>query len=595
MQLESAKTRSTPLNDPARVLRWFGWVFTLSAAVLAAFLVWQSLRVDVGFGAVPSWELALAVLLLGGAALLLRRVRAALFATRHQADAITRTSTESEARMQAIVDTAADGIVIIDEKGLIESFNASAQRMFGYDAAEVVGKSVNMLMPSPFQERHDDYIAQHLQTGKSKGIGISREREGKHKNGTIFPVEVAVSEVRLPQKRLFVGIFHDIKERQRTQDALLQSKSFLQSVVDQIPESLMVIDRDYHIVLSNRAFRDFAGEEDPVASCLKCHQVSHHREEPCDGLEHECPLRQVFSDGAPVAYTHAHLNSQGNKVLMETVAGPILDDTGEVVQIIETSRDVTARVRAEEQARQRQVELAHVARVGTMGEMAAGLAHELNQPLSAIINYVQACLERIRAGSGEPDELARYLEAAAAQAQRAGGVVEHIRAFLRKDKATWKKMNLNGVARNALELLGGELRRSGTELRCELADSLPELDAVPIEIEQVVVNLIQNGIEAMLDADADPRKLTIRTRWDRPDHVEFAITDSGPGLPSDSRDRVFETFFTTKRNGLGMGLSICRSIIEAHGGRLRAANDPGGGAMFVFTLPISNGDNRNET
>jgi PAS domain S-box-containing protein len=384
----------------------------------------------------------------------------------------------------------------------------------------------------------------------------------------------------------------------RTPDAAAEedsskSRRFLQTVIDEIPEALMVIDRHYRVVLANRATRGMAGGRDPVSSRLQCHQVFHGREVPCEEAEHPCPVRQVVSTKAPFSVMHTHCGADGQKVLVEIVAGPILDERGEVFQIVESCRDVTARVRAEDQARQRLAELAHMARLGTMGEMAAGLAHELNQPLAAIVNYIQACLERIRAGIGDPESLLDDLEQAAIQAERAGDVIEHTRAFVRKEKPLPTKVDLDCIVRDAVSLLGSELRQGRIELRLALAGSLPLVEVVPIQIEQVVVNLIQNALEAMRDAKADARLLTIQTTRTGSGAVEFSIRDSGSGFPDDTIEQLFTPFFTTKTEGMGMGLSISRSIIEAHGGRLWAMANTDRGATFRFTLPVD-GDCGNE-
>jgi len=384
-------------------------------------------------------------------------------------------------------------------------------------------------------------------------------------------------------------------QRRQAEAAVRESRRFLQTIIDDIPEALMVIDRDYRIVLANRVVKEMAGGRDPVSGCLTCYQALHHRLTPCSEEEHPCPLRQVISTKAPVTVTHTHSDAEGNELLMEIFAAPVFDETGKVVQVIEACRDITARVRAEEQARQRQAELAHVARLGTMGEMAAGLAHELNQPLSAIVNYVQACLERIQSGAGDPSELLSDMEQAAAQAERAGEIVERIRKFVRKPEARRTAMDPNTLVREAADLVKTELRHHEVQLILDLTDPLPKVEADSIQIEQVIVNLIRNSMEAMSETRGDGRRLVIQTSSAGHDAVECAISDTGPGLSADVGERAFDPFFTTKPDGMGMGLSICRTIIEAHGGRLWATPNPERGATFRFTLPIEGGDHRSDS
>jgi len=245
------------------------------------------------------------------------------------------------------------------------------------------------------------------------------------------------------------------------------------------------------------------------------------------------------------------------------------------------------RLAAEEKARQREAELARVARLGTMGEMASGLAHELNQPLAAIVNYLQACSERIRSGRGDRDDLLADMGDAAQQAERAGAIVEQIRDFIRKREPKRTAVDLNELVRDAALLVQSETRQRSVGVVLELADSLPKVTAEAIQIEQVIVNLMRNGLEAMNDERTRNRRLTIRTACRNNGFVECSTADTGPGLPETLAIHVFEPFFTTKPHGMGMGLSISRSIIERHGGCLWAEPESGDGAVLRFTLPIA--------
>jgi PAS domain S-box-containing protein len=352
------------------------------------------------------------------------------------------------------------------------------------------------------------------------------------------------------------------------------SAAFLQSVIDGVPDALMVIDRNHRVVLANRALRQMVGGKDPVAAALTCYETSHRRDRPCGDSHHPCPLQRVVSSKASVSTVHTHFDADGNEVIVEIIAAPIFDEAGEVVQIIESCRDITARVRAENEARQRRAELAHVERLSTMGQMATDLAHELSQPLSAIVNYVQVCIEAIEMDAGSPDELVSDLERAMEQAERAGRIVEHVRDFVRLGSAERESVCLNRVVREAVALLEFELQRCGVRLRMMLADSLPPVRGVPIQLQQVLVNLLQNGLEATVRRGHAEPSLEIRTTEPGTGWVECAVRDSGCGLPADRLDRVFEPFYTTKPDGVGMGLSICRTIVEAHGGRLWATRNP---------------------
>ncbi len=373
-------------------------------------------------------------------------------------------------------------------------------------------------------------------------------------------------------------------QRQRTERALRESREFLQSVIDAIPESLMVIDRDHGVVLANQAVRAMAGGGDQVLRGLKCHQCLHCRDTACGGAGSPCPLDNVIATNAPVTVMHSHRDAEGNERLMEIVAVPVVGAAGDVVRVIESGRDVTARVTAENQARQRRVELSHVLRLDTMGEMASGLAHELNQPLAAIVNYLQACLMRASAGRGDFDEMFADVRQAIAQANRAAQIIERIRNLARKGHSKHILLDVNVAVQEVMDLLRGEIRQYKVELSLELAGSLPPVCGDSVEIQQVVLNLVRNALEAMSQQPSSSRRLTVRTR-SLVDSVEVEVEDSGPGVHVGAEEQMFVPFFTTKRDGLGMGLSLSRTIIEAHGGRLWAAPDGERGMTLRFTLP----------
>jgi two-component system sensor kinase FixL len=359
-----------------------------------------------------------------------------------------------EARLNAILDTVVDGIITIDEQGIIESVNTATERIFGYSRDELLGDNVAMLMPSPYQEEHDEYIASYLRTGEAKIIGVGREVEGQHKDGTRFPIDLAVSEVRVEGSRLFTGIV----------------------------------------------------------------------------------------------------------------------------------RDISARRRAEEEARRRRAELAHAARLSTIGELTSGIAHEVNQPLTAMVNFAEACLRMLRSGA-ETKKLEDALGQIAVQGQRAGQIIRHLRRLARKSESERVEDDLSRLVRDVLNLTRNELRASGIALHLLLDESLPALKYNRIQIEQVVLNLVRNAMDVLEAGPAQGRELTIRTQVDVHGAIELWVEDTGQGFETTDSERMFETFFTTKAEGLGMGLSISRSIIEDHGGRLWATPRPGGGAVFHVSLP----------
>lgn len=362
---------------------------------------------------------------------------------------------EAHQRNHAILDTAVDAIITIDPRGLIESFNRSAQRIFGYGAEEVIGKSVNMLMPTPYREQHDGYIQHYLDTGQKKIIGIGREVVGLRKNGELFPMELAVAEVRFGDTRLFTGMV----------------------------------------------------------------------------------------------------------------------------------RDITDRRRAEQEARRRLNELAHVSRMSSISEMASGLAHEINQPLAAIVSYAEASLRLIKSGSPDLAMITTALEAISEQGTRAGDIVGHLRQFVRKGQVERRPTDVNTLVREVLALVKYELNSKQIQVRAEFGADLPPIDVDKIQIQQVLLNLVRNAIEAMEATPASQRLLAVHTRLQDMKTAEISVRDSGHGI-QESAERLFEQFYTTKQNGMGLGLSISRSILKAHGGNLWAESLQDAGACFRFSLPV---------
>jgi len=227
------------------------------------------------------------------------------------------------------------------------------------------------------------------------------------------------------------------------------------------------------------------------------------------------------------------------------------------------------------------------ARLITVGEMASTLAHEINQPLAAIANYNMGCVRRMRAGDWNKDELLAAMEKAGAQAERAGRIIQRVRELVRKREPSFAKCDLNEILEGVTALIEIDAEKSSVRLVLELAAGAPPVRADAVMIEQVIFNLIKNGIEAMQETAIENRRLVIRSVVHAPQTVEVAIADNGPGIDNPLAENLFAPFFTTKPQGMGLGLHICRSIIEMHAGKLWCDRNPSGGSIFHFSLPIA--------
>jgi two-component system sensor kinase FixL len=365
---------------------------------------------------------------------------------------------ERDALLRAIVETSPEGLITIDQKGIIQWFNPAAEKMFGYRADDVIGRNVSCLMPSPDREHHDGYLARYLRTGKKRIIGTGREVRAQRRDGTTFPVELAVGEVVADDHRLFAGFL----------------------------------------------------------------------------------------------------------------------------------RDVSARRDAEQRVHDLRSELLHVSRVSEMGELASGLAHELNQPLTAIINYMQAC-RRLLPDSALADigRVGELIEKAVAQAERAGQIIQHLRRFVARGETERTAEDIGNVVHDAarLALIGASER--GISAAFDLAPGLPLVMIDKVQIQQVIINLVRNSVDAL--SGTGKGEIIIRTTRAAHDMVEIEVCDTGPGLDEEVARRLFQPFVTTKPGGIGIGLSICRSIADAHDGKLWATGNPGGGTIFHLTLPLADG------
>lgn len=268
-----------------------------------------------------------------------------------------------------------------------------------------------------------------------------------------------------------------------------------------------------------------------------------------------------------------------------TSISPITDQNGAVTHFLGIAEDITERKRVEEDARRHRNTLAHIGRVTVMGEMATSIAHELNQPLAVISGCAHVCLDQLRSGRGDGEEMRDSLEQMAEQAQRASEIIRRTRHFLRPEEDDHRPLDVNEAIRRIEEFLRVDAREQGATIDLDLADGLPAVSADLIQLQQVVLNLAHNGMEAMAEYSADRRHLSIQTSAADGGAVEVAVRDMGHGIPAANLARIFDPFFSTKPSGLGMGLAISRSIIEAHGGRLWADSNEGKGAVFRFILP----------
>ena len=436
------------------------------------------------------------------------------------------------------------------------------------DDREFVKEAVNRALADP----NVPYSIEH------RVIRRDGEQRVVHERG-----EVTFDETGKPVR--MIGTVHDITDRKQAEEALRQSKDFLQTVIDGIPDPTMVIGRDHRVLLANRGARLLAGG-DPVEQGLRCFEVLHRHEAPCADPSGGCPLEIVMRTKRPALTMHTHYSHKGDEIVVETNAAPIFDAAGEVIQVVESCRDVSEKLRSEKEARKLREELTHVARVATMGELAASLAHELNQPLAAISSNARAAQRFMDRTPPGLEEVREALEDVVRDGHRAGEVIRRLRALLKKGELERMSLNINEVAEEIVSLVHSEAVTKGVSMRMELGSGLPPVWGDRIQIQQVLMNLMMNGMEAMAEVEPSLRELVVTIRPHDPDSVRVSVQDAGTGLDEETMGQLFTPFFTTKAAGMGMGLAIGRSIVEAHGGKLWATYNPDRGATFHFTLPV---------
>lgn len=294
-------------------------------------------------------------------------------------------------------------------------------------------------------------------------------------------------------------------------------------------------------------------------------------------------MERVFA-GESVVYEFRGITLSGRMCWMESHAVPLRDASGEIYALLGITRDITEHKDVAESTRRHQTELARVARLSTMGEMATGIAHELNQPLAAIANFARGCIRRVRAGDMNQNDLLAPLTEVCEQAERAGEILRHVREFVRKRELDLVSIDINQIVRTVVKFTEMEACQQGAIVRLDLMEDLPRVQADAIMLEQVLYNLVRNAFEAMAEEFTNKRVVTIRTRFEVSKGVLIEVRDTGPVVDPGIVEQMFDQFFSTKPDGVGMGLSISRSIIESHGGRLNVEAGVNGGVTFVCVL-----------
>ncbi len=370
-------------------------------------------------------------------------------------DIETQKAQERFDHMDSLMDAMIDAFIVIDDKGIMERFNKSAEKMFGYTVAEVEGKNISMLMAGRDRKDHDKYMNNYQRTGVAKIIGIGREVLAQRKNGDVFPADIAIGEVRGPSSVRYIGLVRDLSEQRAAETHMFKQRE----------------------------------------------------------------------------------------------------------------------------------EMLNTSRLSTMGEMAAAMAHELNQPLSAISNYAAACRRLLANDDIDKESIIDALERIDTQAHRAGEVIRRTRDFTRTPDTERSTTTIIDLLNEIVPLAEMDAHANNIALEVNVPKNLAPIFVDGLQIQQVLLNLLRNGVDAMHDSEPEHRHLKLSARYTAPGEVSLIVTDEGPGISKELAQKLFNPFVTTKSSGMGMGLAISRTIAEAHGGSLEFRRNPERGVSFVLTIP----------
>jgi two-component system sensor kinase FixL len=502
------------------------------------------------------------------------------------ADSLGQRIKRLEDEYQAVLDAAVDAVIVIDVNGIIELVNHAGERLFGYLEEDLRGRNVSVLMPEPYRTQHDGYLRRYMETREPHIIGIGREVQARRSDGTIFAADLAVGLVKGSDPQRFVGFIRDITQRKRAQEALLRSESELNTA------QAMANIGNYVIHFDGRG-KDYRSPQfwrilgiEPQATLADFIAFLLSVTDPADRDAVVQAMHSLDKDADSFDITYRILRPDSSIRYVHHIAQVQRGEHGRVTRHVGTLHDITDRQLAAIEAREMQERLTHFGRISTMGEMAAGIAHEINQPLTAIATYAQGC-QRMLANpqAMDADDVANGLKQIENQALRAGEVIRRLRSFVKNKEVRREPVQPNQLLDDLLMLAQTDMRHHDVRIRIEPGDNLPQIQADPVQIQQVILNLVRNSIDAMLETPQERREILLRTQLNDDGDVEFTVADRGPGLSAAAQDKLFDPFFTTKSGGTGLGLPISLSIVRAHGGKVWYRPNEGGGAAFYFSLP----------
>ena len=487
--------------------------------------------------------------------------------------------------LSALLDATVDAVILIDSRGCIEVFNQAAERLYGYAAAEVLGRNVNLLMADKDRNNHDAYMERYERTGVAHIIGIGREVENRRKDGSVFPGFLSVGRIAKTHPPRYVGFVHDLTLRHQALAAVVRERDRANRYLEAVQAVLVVLDPNRRVTLVNRKGCEVLDAEERTLLGAEWFEAVVPAEERAGASAQFHAFLERHAQG-PV-YDEYRVCRPGGE--MRTIAWryvAIADAVGAVTGVLCSGDDVTDARRAEADARQAHERITHVSRLATMGEMASGISHEINQPLSAITTYAQAARRLLQADQSHNEAVREALEQIAAQALRAGEIIRRLRSLVRSRETQREPVQINVLIEDLGPLTRADARMNDVRISLDLGADLLWVDIDPIQIQQVLLNLVRNAVQAVDCREHGKREIVIHTEMHGEDQLEVRVCDNGSGVSAEFLPRLFTQFATTKSDGTGLGLAISRSIIEAHRGKIEYQPNVPEGSCFLFRLPV---------
>jgi len=497
----------------------------------------------------------------------------------------------SEAHKAAILDSSLDCIVAMDHEGRITEFNPAAERTFGYDRQNVLGKHLaDVIVPPSLRERHGAGFARHLATGESRVLGRRIEMTALCADGREIPVELAITRILQDGPPSFTGYLRDITERKRNEMALLdihaklaRSEERWRSVFENSAIGVVLAELSGRIFAANPVFEKMLGYTEEELGQLSFLDITIEE----DRTRNLALIQEVLQGKRRQFQIEKQYRRKNGTTVWARNSVSVVPGTEQLPGfLMALSEDVTERRVAEEALNETRSELAYMARVTTLSTLTASIAHEVNQPLSGIVTNASTCLRMLDAHPPNVDGARETARRTIRDGNRASEVITRLRALFSKKNAPFEVFDLNEAAKEVVALSVSDLERNRVILQSDLDADLPSVLGDRVQIQQVILNLIHNGSDAMSIVNDRPRDLLIQTACDE-EGVRLSVKDSGVGIDPEIEQKLFEAFSTTKGDGMGIGLSVSRSIIESHQGRLWAIRNDGPGATFLFSIPCS--------